>query len=93
MDQVLSNGSSAHSSTFMFVTSPKDIDTKLDNVAKQLSNLSAILLSSRLGSFKRTEGEGRGRGGGRSLGGREKKRNSAEIARGVIIFYSVLELY
>jgi hypothetical protein len=38
VDQVLSSGSSAHSSTFMYVTSSKDIDTKLDNVTKQISN-------------------------------------------------------
>ena len=34
VDQVLSSGSSAQSSSFMFVTSPKDIDTTLDNVTK-----------------------------------------------------------
>ena len=34
VDQVLSSGSSAHSSSFMFVTPSKDIDTKLDNVTK-----------------------------------------------------------
>ena len=34
VDQVLSSGSSAHSSAFMFVTASKDIDTKLDIVIK-----------------------------------------------------------
>ena len=72
VDQVLSSGSSAHSSTFMSATSPKDIDIKLDNVTKQLSNLSAALLSSRSSSSNRNGGEGRGRGGGRSSEGRGK---------------------
>jgi len=34
VDQVLSSGSSTHSTTSMSVTSSKDIDTKLDNVTK-----------------------------------------------------------
>ena len=93
-DQVLSNGSSSHSSTFMSATSPKDIDIKLDNVTTQLSNQYASLLSSRSGSFNITEGEGRGRGGGRSSGGRGKINNSAGNVGGrVIASYSVLELY
>jgi hypothetical protein len=65
VDYVLSNESSAQSSSFIFATSPKDIDIKLDNVTKQLSNLSAALLSSRFGPSSRNEGQGRGRGGGR----------------------------
>jgi hypothetical protein len=42
-------------------------------VTKQLSNLFVALLSSRSGSLNRAEGEGRGRGGERSSGGRGKK--------------------
>jgi hypothetical protein len=64
VDQVLSCGSSSHSSAFMSATSPKDIDIKLDNVTKQISNLSAALLYSRSVSSNINEGEGRGRGGG-----------------------------
>ena len=73
VDQVLSSGSSTHSSTFIYVMSPKDIDTKLDNVTKQLSNLFATLLSSKTGPSHTTR-EGRGQGGGRSSGGRGKKK-------------------
>jgi len=92
LDQVLSSGSSAHSSTFMYVTSPKGIDTKLDNVTKQLSNLFGTLLSSRSGSFhRRTEWGGRGRGGGRSSRGRGKK-NAGTVGE-IITIYSVLDLY
>ena len=75
----------------MFATSPKDIDIKLDNVTKQLSNLSASLLSSRFGSSNRNEGEGRGRGGGRSSRGRGKK--TAGVVGEIITSYSVLEPY
>ena len=70
VDQVLYSGSSAHLSIFMSVTSSKDIDIKLDNVTKQLSNLFAAIVSSISGLFHRTEREGRGRGGGRSSRGR-----------------------
>ena len=38
VDRVLSIGPLAHSSTLMFVTSSKDIDTKHDNETKQLSD-------------------------------------------------------
>jgi hypothetical protein len=93
VDQVLSSGSSAHSSAFMYVTSLKDIDTKLDNVTKQLSNLYATMLSSRSGVSNRTEGEGRGRGAGRSACERGKENNLLESWGGIIIFYSALELY
>ena len=69
-----SNESSSHSSVFVAANSHKDIDIKLDNVTKQLSNLSAALLSSRFGPSSRNEGQGRGRGGGRrSWGGGRKK--------------------
>jgi len=56
---VLSNDFSSHSSTFASANSRKDADIKLDNVMKQLSNLSAALLSSRSGPSNRNEGEGR----------------------------------
>jgi hypothetical protein len=74
VDQVLSNEFSAHSSTFMFATSPKDIVIKLDNVTKQMSNLLAALLSSRSGPSNKKKGEERGRGGGRSPRGRGRKK-------------------
>ena len=51
VDQILSNESLAHSSSFMSTFSPKDIDIKLDNVTKHLSNLSATLISSTFGPF------------------------------------------
>ena len=76
----------------MFATSPKDIDIKLDNMTKQLSNIFAALMSSRSGPSNRNEGEGRGRGGGRSSGGRGKK-NTARIVGEIITSYSALELY
>jgi len=60
VDQVLSNESSTQSSSFISATSPKDIVIKLDNVTKQISNLSAALLTSRSGPSSRNEGEGRG---------------------------------
>jgi hypothetical protein len=90
VDQVLSNGSSTHSSKFMYVVSPKDIDTKLDHVTKKLSNLSATLLSSRSGP-SHTTGEGRRRGGERSSGGRGEK--NCWNCGGSSFFLSVLELY
>jgi len=94
VDQVLSNGSTAHSSSSMFVNSPKDIVTKLDNVTTQLSNSYAAVLSSRSGSFNKIEGEELGRGGGRSSGGcGEKTCWKCVCVGGVIIFYRALEPY
>jgi hypothetical protein len=57
VDQVLSKESSSHLSAFMSLNS-KEIDIKLDNMTKQLSHLSAALLSSRSGPSNRNEGEG-----------------------------------
>ncbi len=56
VDQALSNESLVHSSTFMFATSSKDIDIKLDNVTNQLSHLSVALISSRSCPSNRNEG-------------------------------------
>jgi hypothetical protein len=92
MDQVMSKDSSSHSSAFMAVNS-NDIDIKLDNVTKQLTNLSAALLSSRFGPFNRNEGGGRGRGGGRNVGGRGRKKKTYGTVGEIIICYNVLKLY
>jgi len=91
LDQVLSKVFSSHSSAFMLVNS-KDTDIKLDNVTKQLSHLSAALLSSRTGPSNRNAGEGRGRGSGQNAGGHGRKK-TARIVGEIIIFFTVLELY
>jgi len=65
VDHVLSKEPPCHSSAVMSVDST-DIDSKLDKMTKQLSQLSTALMYSRSGPFNRNEGEGRGREGGRN---------------------------
>jgi hypothetical protein len=79
VDQVLMRETSPQSSSFVSGVSNADLTVQLDKVNKQLSKLSAALLSSTSGSS--TEGEGRnggrgsnGRGSGRGGGGRGKRK-------------------
>ena len=79
VDQVLLRDSSPQSSAFVSGASNKDINVQLDKVNKQLSRLSAALLSSTSGSSNESDGRsggrgGDGRGGGRGRGGRGKRK-------------------
>ena len=77
VDQVLLRDSSRQSSAFVFGASNTYINVQLDKVNKQLSRLSAALLSSTSSNENEGRSGGRGgdgRGGGRGGGGRGKRK-------------------